>query len=187
MEVDDQWVEDLQPLRNIYPFELSFSREDNFGVVLFSKFPFSRQEIVEFSPYAIPAVDVTIEKEVHRYRLYGLHTFPPSSGENANFRNEQLYEAASLLASDTSAHHILMGDLNLTHFSPCFKEVLRKGNLKDTSQGAGVSPTWMRKVPLFAIAIDHVLISHGLELSKRRVGPSLGSDHNPLIVEICPR
>ncbi|CAN5481698.1 hypothetical protein BH23VER1_BH23VER1_30590 [soil metagenome] len=42
----------------------------------------------------------------------------------------------------------------------------------------------MRGNPLFALPLDHVLASESLTLLDRKIGPALGSDHNPVAVTI---
>jgi len=79
---------------------------------------------------------------------------------------------------------VLAGDLNTTPFSGVFTRFVRDSGLRDSNLGFGISPTWMRKTPWFAIPLDHVLVSDDLLVYDRRLGPACGSDHNPVIVEL---
>lgn len=178
MEVNEDWVKALRPLEARYPFRIVSPREDNFGIALFSKRPF-QGEVKEFGVYGIPWADITLQDS--GVRLTAIHTLPPSSEENSQLRDEQLFETASLLQGNPRT--ILCGDFNLTPYSPGFSRLLRQSGLRSTAPP--FSPTWSRHYPLFTIPIDHVLLSSDLTLSSRRIGPSLGSDHNALIVEIA--
>ncbi len=178
MEVNNSWMQSLRPLEVRYPHRLVSTREDNFGIALYSRKPMEGGEQA-FGDYGLPWADVTVSG----LRILALHPMPPSSAEHSAMRNQQLLEAAAILKGRPRA--ILCGDLNLTPFSPWFREVLQRGELQNPSPP--FSPTWMRHHPLFGIPIDHVLLGPGLTLVDRRVEPALGSDHNALVVEIAEK
>ena len=81
---------------------------------------------------------------------------------------------------------MLAGDLNVTQFSPHFKNLLKTGKLKDSSRGFGYQPTWpaqlpllnkISECPLFRIPLDHVLVSGDIQVRSVELLPSIGSDH----------
>lgn len=178
MEVNEAWMKALRPLDARYPHRIVSTREDNFGIALYSKSPFEGGE-QSFGDYELPWADITISG----LHILAVHPMPPSGAEHSKMRNEQLLEAAALLKGHPRS--ILCGDLNLTPYSPWFREILERGELHNFSPP--FSPTWMRHYPLFAIPIDHVLTGRGLTLVSRRVGPALGSDHNALVVGIAEK
>lgn len=178
MEVDQAWLKALQPLEALYPYRIASPREDNFGIALLSKTPF-QGEAEPFGDYGLPWANVILTGT--GIRLVAIHTLPPAGAEYSRQRNQQLTEVAALLKGNPRT--VLCGDLNLTPYSRWFPDLLEKSGLRSTAPA--YSPTWMRSNPQFAIPIDHVLLSPDLTLASRRVGPSLGSDHIPLIVEIA--
>jgi len=178
MEVNEAWMHSLRPLEALYPHRIVSTREDNFGIALYSKKPFEGGE-QSFGNYGLPWADITVSG----VRLLALHPMPPSGEDHSEMRNQHLLEAAARLKGQPRA--ILCGDLNLTPYSPWFSEILERAELHNASPP--FSPTWMRHYPLFAIPIDHVLLGSGLTLVNRRIGPALGSDHNALVVEIAEK
>lgn len=182
-EVTAIWDNDIADLRKTYPYKVASDRKKNHGIVLLSKHPFI-EETMHSTKGGRPWAEAVVAKDGVTYRVAGLHTIVPWGMACSSIRNEQLLDIASHLAGRPRA--ILCGDLNITPFSPWFQKTLSRGSLVDSSRHAGFSPTWMRGVPFFAIPIDHVLLSRDLQLISRRVGPSLGSDHSPLIVEVAP-
>lgn len=78
---------------------------------------------------------------------------------------------------------LLLGDLNVSPWSPYFRRLLRESGLRDSSQGRGVRPTWPTFNPLMLIPIDHCLYSPGIAIVNRQTGPHVGSDHFPVIVD----
>ena len=82
---------------------------------------------------------------------------------------------------------IVMGDLNLTPWSPLFRDFLIAADLHDASRGHGLTPTWYRW-PFFpfGLVLDHGLASQDIVCTKRAVQGDVGSDHRPVTFEFTP-
>lgn len=180
-EVIDLWENELPRLRRSYPHVLSSSRKGLGDVVILSRYAFLSTDVEGFRKRRWTGAVVSVQGV--SYRLVAAHASPPTSESNSRARNRQLLALAENVAG--TPRTILCGDLNITPFSPWFARLLERSGLENSSRGAGFSPTWMSMLPLIAVQIDHVLFSSDLALISRRVGPSLGSDHSPLIVEIA--
>lgn len=100
-------------------------------------------------------------------------------------RNAQL-ESLAGLAREAPGPVLLLGDLNLTAFTPRFARLLERGGLVDCAAGRGFLPSWPAQFPLLAIRIDHCLHGPGLRTAALRNGPRVGSDHRPLEVVLVP-
>lgn len=180
MEIDGGWLSALEELRQEYPFFLARPRSDNFGVALLSRHAPRRQEIVTIGAAGVPSVDV----DLGRIRLFGTHPLPPGSREMATLRNEQLLHVAARLKA--ASRTVLVGDLNCTPWSSPFRQFENESGLRDTSGHFSWQPTWPSPLPsMFRIPIDHALVSTDIVCITRSVGPDLGSDHRPLLVEIA--
>ena len=87
---------------------------------------------------------------------------------------------------------ILVGDLNVTPFSPAFSRLLAASGLVDAAVAPSQRPhlpaaTWgSRSQPLPGFAIDHALLGPGLDLVELRTGMSIDSDHLPLVLDVKP-
>jgi len=182
MEVDRFWLRDLA-LTKRYPYAKIWPRDDNFGLAVFSKIPLESLDTLKLVPGQMPTIDFTLrvnEKPIH---FLATHPRPPVSAVIAQNRNTQLAEIARITSSGQPEPQVVLGDLNLTPFSVYFARLLKDGGLQDSALGFGLPPTWRAGTPL-AIPIDHCLISPGLTVLERRIGPRLGSDHSPLIVRL---
>jgi endonuclease/exonuclease/phosphatase (EEP) superfamily protein YafD len=104
----------------------------------------------------------------------------------AHFRpqDEQLDRAARLAAQAPAGGVVLLGDLNLTPWSPRFRDLLDDAGLRDASMQLPFEPTWRAPLPFLGLAIDHVLTSPGLAVTCSRIGADVGSDHLPVIADI---
>jgi endonuclease/exonuclease/phosphatase (EEP) superfamily protein YafD len=80
---------------------------------------------------------------------------------------------------------VVVGDFNATPWTSAFRRLLGTGELRNSQRGYGVSPTW--DVGRFwAVPIDHLVHGDGMVVTDRAVGPDLGSDHRPILVDLAP-
>ncbi|HRX71716.1 MAG: endonuclease/exonuclease/phosphatase family protein [Candidatus Competibacteraceae bacterium] len=182
LEITPWMLDQLANLADGYPYRVAEPREDNFGIALFSRQPFLKSEIFRWGPAELPSILAEIPVGQHRFTLLGTHPPPPVSAELSQSRNEQL---ALLTQRVRQARQplLLLGDLNLSPWSPWFGQLLTDSGLQDSANGRGIQPTWPVSWPPLWIPIDHALFSEGIQIRRRAVGADLGSDHFPIVVE----
>jgi endonuclease/exonuclease/phosphatase (EEP) superfamily protein YafD len=166
LEINENWLTALQTLQADYPYFIVEPRDDHFGIALFSR---------------IPATNGT----VHHVTLLVTHPLPPGNPDYFRLRNQQLKAIADTL-SEIQGPRILLGDLNVTPWSPHFRSLITHSGLHDTARGHRLRGTWPSRFPLCRIPLDHCLSSSEFRAVKRTVGPNLGSDHLPLLVTLQP-
>jgi endonuclease/exonuclease/phosphatase (EEP) superfamily protein YafD len=181
-EVSTKWLSDLQPVLAGYNYTRQEPRDDNFGIGLYSRLPFTQSQIVYIGEAEVPSVVAEIETTLGKCTLLATHPLPPAGGAYSRWRNDQLAELPNYIRRATSPV-LLLGDLNVSPWSSHFRRLLRESGLKDSSQGRGVQPTWPTYNPLLLIPIDHCLYSPQITIVSKQVGPWDGSDHYPLIVD----
>ncbi len=162
------------------------ARADNFGLALLTRLPDLRAELMRLPNGDAAAIEATVPRQGKVWHLLALHTWPPVQAERAQERNVDLRFAAAWARRD--GHRIVLGDLNVTPYSPYFRNLLDRGNLVDSRRGFGVQATWPQWPSFLAwarIPIDHILHDPGLTTTTRRVGPALGSDHRPVIATLA--
>ncbi len=189
-EVSHAWARQCETLRDKYPHQHLLPQRNNFGIALISRVPWQSAEAIEWGPAGAPSI---VAKFPSLGTLIGTHPLPPGSRRIAEMRNDQLRAIGKYCQQQNEAatrdgepsRLIVAGDLNITSYSPFFHDLLREANLRDSRQGFGVQASWSPRIPLlFSIPIDHCLVSPSLEVIDRRVGPKLGSDHRPVIIDI---
>jgi endonuclease/exonuclease/phosphatase (EEP) superfamily protein YafD len=117
-------------------------------------------------------------------RVLSTHPLAPSTAERADLRDAQLAFAANW-ASEQDGAHVVVGDLNASPWSWPFGLLLDEGNLRNSQIGFGLQPSFpATSTVLLRVPIDHLLHSVELRVRDRRLGPALGSDHFPLIVDL---
>lgn len=102
----------------------------------------------------------------------------------ALFSKHPLRNARTVYLGDAGVPSVVAEDLNVTPCSPRFERLLRETGLTDTARGRGLQGTWPVGLPWMRIPIDHCLISESFRVVNRKVGPAVGSDHFPLLVDV---
>jgi len=102
-------------------------------------------------------------------------------------RNELVREVGSRRMSrwisEQSDSALIAGDFNLPVESRIFRA--HWSACGDAFSAVGHGFGWTRVLPHFAIRIDHVLTCAGWRAVHTELGPELGSDHLPLIVDLA--
>lgn len=181
-EVTPEWPERLSHLESTHPHRILEVRDDNFGIGLFSKMPLREPEIVYVGSAVVPSIVSAVVFPEGALHIFATHPPPPGGPETTAWRDDQLRRIPRFL-SDYPPPLLLVGDLNITPWSCHFGRLLRKAGLHDSERGWGYQPTWPAGNPIFWIPIDHCLYSDGIEILGREVGPNVGSDHYPVIVD----
>jgi endonuclease/exonuclease/phosphatase (EEP) superfamily protein YafD len=172
----------LKSFTQSFPYREIQVRRGAFGIALLSRYPISD---VNWHPDAvaeIPVVAATLDVNGSPLRVVAAHPYPPVGQSRALRRNTLLKEIGAQAAGD--GPRILVGDLNCTPWSPHFRDLCRSADLRDSARGQGMTPTWFPSFLPIGIPIDHVLVSEEIGITGRSVGPSLGSDHRPLVVDL---
>jgi endonuclease/exonuclease/phosphatase (EEP) superfamily protein YafD len=99
-------------------------------------------------------------------------------------RNDQLEKLAQLVR-DQKKPVLLVGDLNVSPWSSYFTRLLKNSGLKNSMKGFGFQPSWPSNTSFLRIPIDHVLYTPEIVIRNRAVGPDVGSDHLPVIVDFA--
>jgi endonuclease/exonuclease/phosphatase (EEP) superfamily protein YafD len=184
VEISQEWMRALEPIRDDYPHQKWAVRSDDYGLALLSRIPFREAKIHYFGGSDRPSIVACMEADGRDLTLVLTHPPPPKSKAEAQARNQQFAEMAEYAASHNSSL-MLVGDLNITPWSAHFKDLLRQGKFKDSRVGFGLQASWPASIPFLRIPIDHILVSGGFELYERKLGPKIGSDHLPVMLDFA--
>src|SRR5262249_47191936 len=95
------------------------------------------------------------------------------------------FDALTRRIAGDRGSRLVIGDFNRTEASPRFGEFVRSTGLRDSRYGFGRQASWPCKSPI-SIAIGRALPPGDVAVVDRRLGPDIGSDHSPLILESAP-
>ena len=184
-EYTPRWDNDLQNLKQKYPYQEKEVRDDNFGIALMSKRKIEAVEFQKLSKYGLPTIIGKFKIGEQNLSIVGTHPVPPTARIPFHDRNEQfkkLNEIVRDLEKDNEV--VLTGDFNCTSFSPNFSLLTEATRLRDSRIGFGLLTSWWAEVEFIHITLDHAFVSEGIEVINRSVGPFIGSDHLPVELEI---
>jgi len=173
----------LAPLHAAYAYREGVIHEGGRGLALWSRLPWDKVEIKHFVSEESPSVAATFAGEKKPWTLIGVHAPWPLGDKLASSRNQEFHGLARF-AAEQAGDVVVLGDLNCTSWSSHFGEMLRAGGLRDGRQGFGLKPTWPAWFWPLGIAIDHCLVSKELVVRNLEVGPDVGSDHYPIVVDL---
>jgi endonuclease/exonuclease/phosphatase (EEP) superfamily protein YafD len=157
------------------------------GSGIFSAFPLQAEERVPgtvfYQSRAVAAVP-GVRGGIH---LTAVHVDSPRPGHTPYWRQELRQLGDLRLALPDSRAAILLGDFNASQDHREFRDLLATG-LTDASQaaGKGLAPTWPAnsELPLF-VAVDHVLVTPGIEIIDFMTVSVTGTDHAAVVAELA--
>jgi len=183
----------MDALKTIYPRHLVKPHSGSGGIAIYSRLPNSEFRVFHPGDQSMPAIELNVRRLVEGdanpkpdLSILGVHTFSPQLDDGTRIirRNQQLAGVAQW-ASEKTTDLIVIGDLNITPWSPPFWRLLTDGRLSDSTWYRGYFPTWPAGLNMGAIQIDHALVSERVKILQRRVLPDTGlSDHRPISITI---
>lgn len=181
-ELSTVWSQAMADLTDQLPHHIEQLDVGNGGLGVYSRFPLDESEW-----HLLGDVNDTgrirITVDGTPVTVFGVHTYAPFHRWMSEMRDQQFARLAELIdATDTPV--IVAGDLNATTWSAGLRSMLDETGLVDTRIGFGLQPTWPAAPWPLRIAIDHCLVTDGIRTVNRRVGPDVGSDHFPIVVEL---
>lgn len=169
LEVPPAWEPWLRQQRATYPFQGGVLRDDPFGIWVLSRQP--GRLTVHTATGQIPWVRLERAGSARHLPLevLVLHPPPPIHSELSAWRNQQLTD----LLTPTAQRRVVVGDFNLTPWSPWNVILLERSQLLDAGAVLPPSGTWPAWLPTgIALPIDRTWVSEGISVLARRVLPN---------------
>lgn len=193
IEVDSAWVQRFNEQLTDLPYTAGVGSKFSWGLALYSRYPLGDVQLQQFAQLSDISIIGTLDINGRTINLVGTHPLPPINPDYFRSRNRQLAQVGEYLGA-IAAPKLLIGDLNITMWSPYYRRFVAQAELTNARDGFGPRPSWPivdRYGPLvhwlsglFSIPIDHCLLSSDLTVANMRVGPNIGSDHHPIIVDL---
>ena len=132
------------------------------------------------------AVEITLELDGQHLDILSVHAISPRTPQRAQQRDRALDWTATW-ANSRDGPTVVIGDLNVTPWSPRYRSLLDGTDLIDPQRDHGVRASWPAQLGWFGLPLDHVLYSPDLVTVERDLGPSFGSYHRMLHAEVARR
>lgn len=180
VETRDPWFAKLAPALADYQ-KLEHDRDDNFGLGLYVRGALRGH--VEHFGGSVPTIVAEVETRGVTATVIVTHPWPPMDAPSQTAQGLHLGELAGYVTT-LRGPIVLAGDLNATPWSRLFRKLVGTTGLCDSRAGFGYQGSFPADSVLTRIPIDHVLLSCDIGVRDRRIGPDVGSDHLPVIVDL---
>ncbi|MDY6991852.1 MAG: endonuclease/exonuclease/phosphatase family protein [Pseudomonadota bacterium] len=185
-EATQTWKQQLTRLNTLWPYRYSTSDSGVFGIILLSQITIDSSAVVVLSRSGREGILAHFSVDGKALALLTIHPLPPYDPTFLQYRNQQLANAEKIL-TPISTPKIVMGDLNVTPWSPYYRQLLKGSGLRNARKGFGILPTWPSWSLLdgLRIPIDHCLVNSAIEVINIKTIPIIGSDHLSLVIDIA--
>ncbi len=185
LEFPPQLEAALEPLTQTHPHGIRCSDDSPWGIALYSRIPIEGAKLRTYGTEEPLSIEATAKVGDQSVLVILTHPWPPSSHRARLNQQTQLEGIASRAKDHGAGPVIVMGDFNATPWCNAMRTLLDSGpRLKFAPDAAPWVPTWNVHSALM-LPIDQVLCSSGLVFQRREIGPDLGSDHRPQVLEIA--
>ncbi len=181
VELTQPQAEMLLPLLPTYPhYQMDTSR---MGAAVFTKWPVLSAESVPLAQGGAVASRLMLDWRGTSVTVLGVHLNWPLGPRNSQYRNQELNSLVAL-SKVQRGPLLVAGDFNLTPWSEYFSDALEQSGLHDAALGFGLARSWPAQFAPVGIRIDHCLLSRHWRSLSTGIGPSLGSDHLPVVTDV---
>lgn len=187
METDEWWDRHLGALDATYPERAQHVPEDHgaFGMHVFSRLPLDAPEFLFWFDNFTPTLSTGVTTRGGRtVRFLGLHPQPPHWSQPSTMRDGHIMRAA-LEAREVDQPVVVAGDFNAVPWEEVARRAARIGGLIDPRIGRGYHATFSADSMLMWWPLDQVLFQEEIRLMEFEVLPSFGSDHLPVVADLC--
>lgn len=184
MEVDQWWTEQLQGLKNSYPYHIEYPLDNAYGMSLYSRFPLEDKQIHFLKHGNVPSFQTKIVLSSSRsFILHAVHPVAPVPSsiypDNVGEDEVALLKTGKLVAAD-SLPSLVAGDFNDVSWSHTSRMFGKSGNLKNVRIGRGLYNTFNANSQILRWPLDHFFVTREFAVVELERLPKFGSDHFPL-------
>lgn len=186
LESDQWWESRLNTLEAQMPHSVKCPLDNLYGMHVYSRLPFSKEQISYLVEQGIPSIHVCAElRSGDTVQMHFVHPAPPSPTENSESieRDAELIIIARRVA-ETEQPVIVTGDLNDVAWSATTRLFRKISGLLDPRVGRGMFNTFHASFPFLRWPLDHLFHSSHFTVKHIQRLPSIGSDHFSLLTTL---
>jgi endonuclease/exonuclease/phosphatase family metal-dependent hydrolase len=183
LEMTAQWRQAMAGLDKMYPHRYQTMGVGGRGITFWTRLPMKDVSVLPIGVRQEPAIQATLEVQGREVRIFAVHLTWPLAPASAGRRNRQI-ELLAERARAVTLPLVVMGDMNVTPFSPHFQQLLTDSRLRSAAEGFGWQASWPSFFPLAGIQIDHALVNSRVVVEHFTRGAATGSDHLPVVADL---
>jgi endonuclease/exonuclease/phosphatase (EEP) superfamily protein YafD len=181
-ELTPAWVRALSSSLGDHAYRRLAPQEGAYGVGLYSRVRLRESRIERLPAGGSPTIIATVAIGARPLAVVVTHVHTPFAGDR---RTRQLHALAAELRR-LGKPAAVCGDFNAAPWSQSIHELAQTADLRSIYGRFGLAATWPADSSrLFRVPLDNCLVNEGVAVANRQVGPDIGSDHLPLIVDLA--
>jgi endonuclease/exonuclease/phosphatase (EEP) superfamily protein YafD len=180
-ELTSAWARHLDRALDRHPHRRLAPEEGAYGAGFYSKGELGNARVVRLPRSGSPSVIATVAIGRRQVEFVVTHVHTPFAG---NRRTEQLAALGRVLEERTKPA-VVCGDFNAAPWSQPIHELADSASLGSVYGRLGLTGTWPASwIRFLRTPLDNCLVSEEIAVADQRVGPDIGSDHLPLILDL---
>lgn len=181
-ELTPAWVRALDSALKDHPNRRLAPEQGAYGAGLYSKVPLRESRIERFPADGSPSVVATVAIGTGPLAVVVTHVHTPFAGGRRTRQLGALADELRRLGKPAA----VCGDFNAVPWSQPIYDLAEDADLRSIYGRFGLAATWPADSSrLLRVPLDNCLVSERVAVADRRVGPDIGSDHLPLIVDLA--
>jgi endonuclease/exonuclease/phosphatase (EEP) superfamily protein YafD len=180
-ELTPAWARHLDRALDRHPHRTRAPQEGAYGAGFYSKKELGHARVVRLPRGGSPSVIATVALGRRDVEFVVTHVHTPFAG---NRRSEQLAALGRELEERTKPA-VVCGDFNAAPWSQPIHELADRASLGSIYGRLGLSGTWPANwIRFLRVPLDNCLVSEEIAVADQHLGPDIGSDHLPLILDL---
>ncbi len=184
-ETDHWWADQVRTLTSEMPHVVSVPQDNTYGMILLSRRPLATPQVRYLFEPGVPSIRAGLKlRSGRQVELYAVHPRPPVPGHDTAERDAELVLVGREVRARQSPT-IVAGDMNDVAWSDTTALFQEVSGLLDPRVGRRLMPTFPADLLLLRWPLDYVFVSPGFRLIHMERLGDVGSDHLPIMVELC--
>jgi endonuclease/exonuclease/phosphatase (EEP) superfamily protein YafD len=182
VEVTPRWRRAMRALGADYPYQIDCIGKSNCDLMLFSRRPWvSAAATHDYATYA-SVIEARFMLDDGPLTVFGTHLMRPIGIGDLNGQMAQADVLARHIEA-ASGRKIVIGDFNAVPWGRVVTTLEARTGMRVLP---GLEGTWPAPLPWpLRLPIDQAMVSADAVVASRRIGPVVGSDHSPVIVQLA--
>ena len=187
VEADSWWIDELQVLKDSYPYFMELPLDNGYGMALYSKLKLENNRIEFLDKDNVPSfhTDVVL-KSGKSIQFHGVHPVAPAPSDKYpdNLgKEEKTLGKVGEMVREGKIPTIVAGDFNDVSWSPSSRLFENGDVLKNVQMGRGIFSSFDANSSILRWPLDHYYVTEHFALSRLERLPYVGSDHFPMLAE----
>ena len=187
MEVNQWWLNELETLKQEYPYTMEQPNEEAYGMALYSRYPLKEKQLKYLKHENVPSFHVKVElKSGQNFMFHAVHPVAPMPSDkypdNVGEAEVALLKVGDLVAKE-EIPSLVAGDFNDVSWSHTSRLFEQSGDLENVRIGRGLYNSFDATSIIMRWPLDHFFVTKEFYLADLKRLRKVGSDHFPLYAE----